>query len=184
VFSIVLLLLVGGVTWIANYDPLVAGNFPAFAPADPALRMKDVEAFGVSRRILSVEVQRGDRFSYRFSIRNNGPVGITVTRIGSSRFDQQGNVVTRYPVRVIPDVWIRDGRGTLPAFEPWHAFSLRPGQEAIVEMEATYERGCIERGGTLGWYVEPVAFSVYGLPRETNFVTGAEVRFLGTEGCG
>jgi hypothetical protein len=51
-------------------------------------------------------------------------------------------------------------------------------------MQATYERGCIERGGALGWYFERVAFSVYGLPREANFVTDAEVRFVGTEACG
>jgi hypothetical protein len=91
--------------------------------------------------------------------------------------------VTRYPVRVVPDVW-KPGYQGLPPFEPWRPFRLAAGGEAVIEMEATQERGCIERNASLGWNSEPVGFSVFGIPRQTDFTPNVEVRFVGTEPCG
>jgi hypothetical protein len=68
------------------------------------------------------------------------------------------------------------------AFERWHAFSLAPAREALIEMEAVYRGRCIERDSSVSWNVEPVTFSILGVTREDFVPVGVEVRFVGT-GC-
>jgi hypothetical protein len=162
--------------------PLRPGSF-GYAPPDAATRVTEVDSFGISGEVIEVPGETGTVVRYRFSILNDGPISVTITRIGLPAADQIGMAVTRFPVRVIPDVSARDDSGTLPPFEPWHPFTMEPGQEAAIEMEATNEGGCTPIETGMYWWTEEIRFSVFGIPRETSFEQNVEMRFVGVEGC-
>ena len=174
---VAMLLLVGSI-WIANYVPFAQGSF-GFGTPRTDVREIDVDAFDLQGHVFEVPVGREGTFRYRFSIRNDGPVGVTVTHVGAS--DRGGSSrISRRAVSVVPDAY------TQPAskYESWHAFSLAPGGEAIIEMEARYHGRCLERGDALSWNWEPVTFAILGLPRHEDVMVGVEVRFVGTGDCG
>jgi hypothetical protein len=181
-FSIALLVLtaVAAAAWAANYEPLGPGSF-GFGSTRPGVHIFSTTAFGVSGRVMVVPIEPGESFRYRFSMRNDGPVAVTVESIGFPKEDQGGNIVTRFPTRMIPDAWLADDRDGLPHLEPWHPFTLEPDHEAIIEMEATFTHGCID--GTLGWFFEPIRFSVFGLPRQSNFQQDLEIRLRAPGSC-
>jgi hypothetical protein len=169
--------LLAGSIWVANHVPLAQGSF-AFGTLRPDVRETDVDSFDITGIVFAVPTGREARFRYRFSIRNTGPVGVTIERIEASDRESASGL-DRRAVRVDPEPYV----GSPDALDPWHPFSLAPGDEAVVEMEATYEGMCMRRGDAVSWNREPVTFSVLGLTRHEDVMVGVEVRFVGTGDC-
>jgi hypothetical protein len=112
--------------WVANVEPLVRGS-TTYRIADPALRVRthDIDGLGVSGMVEDVAARPSMRFTYRLSVRNDGPVPVTVTSVGESR---PGDVVTRRVVAFRPNLYT--GGSTSEGFQTFHPFEIAPGAEA------------------------------------------------------
>ena len=180
VLAVIGLLLIGvtvGSIWLANDVPLEQGNF-GFGTSRSDVRQIDIDSFDISGVVFEVPVGREGRFRYRFSIRNDGPFAVTIRQIGSSGPWGSDSRLGRRAVGLVSDASV----GTASPFDRWHTFSLAPGREALIEMEAVYHGRCMQRGDAVSWNIEPVTFSVLGITREDFVPVGVEVRFVGT-GC-
>jgi hypothetical protein len=171
-----ILLLVGSI-WIANYDPLVQGS-STFGALRKDVRETRIDAFDLSGLVFEVPTGRDATFRYRFSIRNNGPIGVTIRSVGATS-GSGSTRLHRTAVRVVPSF-----EAPTQTSEPWHAFSLAPGDEAIIEMKAVYHGICKQPNTATSWNTEPFTFSVLGVTRHEDVMVGVEVRFVGTGECG
>jgi hypothetical protein len=171
-----------GSSWEAsgwrNDVPLEQGSF-GFGTSRSGVRQIDIDSFDISGVVFEVPVGREGRFRYRFSIRNDGPLAVTIRQIGYADPDGGNSRFERRAVGLLADA----SGGTASPFDRWHSFSLPPGQEALIEMEAVYHGRCLRRGDAMGWNKEPVTFSILGVTRHEEIGVGVEVRFVGT-GCG
>lgn len=181
VVALLLLAVVSGAVLVSNVEPLERGSI-GYAVLDPHLEVHGyfVDALGVSGRVEKISAQPGLVLRYRFSIRNGGPIAVTITGAGA---DEPGLVVERRIVAMKPDLDV--GRNTSAGFEPFQTFDLPPGDEAGIEMEVRLaEDLCLSssRGGqtSLSWWFEPIEFQVYGFTRHTSVETGTEIRLVGT----
>jgi hypothetical protein len=177
VIGLLLLGLPVGSIWIANDVPIEQGSF-GFGTLRSDVRQIDIDSFDISGVVFEVPVGREARFRYRFSIRNDGPFAVTIRQIGDTGPWGGDSRLGRRAVGVVADAYA----GTASPFERWHAFSLPPGGEALIEMEASYRGRCIDRDSSISWNVEPMTFSILGITREDFVPVGVEVRFVGT-GC-
>jgi hypothetical protein len=167
--------------WISNYDPFITGT-RGYGPQDPRMRVTEVSALGAEGRVFTVPTDGATRFRYTFSIVNDGPVAVTITGVGSPLAEPHSEVFW-HPVRVIPDEQTPGPDGNL-VYEPWHAFALRPGKEAGIEMLVIFRPTvCLGRGTTLSWWPESIRYSVFGIPRRTTFESNLEVHITGTTSC-
>jgi hypothetical protein len=173
---VTIVLLVGSI-WIANYVPLVQGS-SGFGTLRKDVREIDVEAFDITGHVFEVPVGRLARFRYEFSIRNNGPFSVTIEDVGAQASGGSSRLGRR-AIRVIPDAY----EGPRSGYERWHPFSLAPGHEATIEMEAIYRGRCVLRNTAMSWSWEPVTYSILGIPRHDDVMVGVEVRFVGTGDC-
>ena len=65
-------------------------------------------------------------------------------------------------------------------FGPFTRFKLARGEEAFIQMEVPVsEDACIEGGGFVGWYAEPITYSIFGITRHSYVETRAEIRVEG-----
>jgi hypothetical protein len=146
------------------------------------MRVTEVNALGAEGRVFTVPTNGATQFRYTFSIVNDGPVAAKIEGVGLP-FSAQIGEIRRRPVRVIPDEQTPGPDGNL-VYEPWHAFVLRPGKEAGIEMEVIFRPAyCLDRGTALSWWPETITYSVFGIPRQTTFESNLEVRIVGTENC-
>jgi hypothetical protein len=183
VVGIVVTLLTLGSIWIANYAPLVQGSLELSTDRDD-VKMIRVDAFDMRGTVFTVPTGRTATFRYRLSISNSGPVAVRIDSIGTSDgSDGEGSMIRR-AIEVIPDPWRSGGIVGYSSEEPWHPFTLAPGREAVVVMEAVYGGRCMGRGDSVAWYWEPVSFSVLGVPRNEIIEAGVEVRLTGDGSCG
>ena len=166
-----------GSIWIANSVPLEQGSF-GFGTSRSGVRQIDVDSFDISGVVFEVPVGREGRFRYRFSIRNDGPFAVTIRKIGYADPVGSNSRFERRAVRLVTDA----SAGTASPFGRWHTFSLEPGREALIEMEAVYHGRCMQRGDAVWWNMEPVTFSILGVTRHEEIGVGVEVRFVGM-GC-
>jgi len=177
VASLVVIVLGVGAVWISNVEPLTRGS-AGFAINDPAVRghVRDVSAMGVTGSVQTIEARPGMRFRYRFSLRNDGPVPLVVTAVGTG--DIAG--VTSTVVAARPDVYAEGG--PFGGFAPFESFTLAPGAEAGIEMLVVVPADvCIGgRGSFQSWYSEPITFTMGGFTRHADVDTGTEIRLLGT----
>jgi hypothetical protein len=183
VVGIVATLLTFGSIWITNYMPLVQGSL-GFSTDRADVKMVDVDAFDMRGTVFTVPTGRRATFRYRLSISNSGPVAVRIDSIGTSDGSVGEGSLTRSAVEVIPDPWRTGGTVGYTSEEPWHPFTLAPGREAVVVMEATYDGRCMGRGNDVSWYWEPLTFSVFGVSRHDIVEAGVEVRFTGDGSCG
>jgi hypothetical protein len=172
-------LLIGSI-WVANYDPFTDGS-RLWHAQDERIRLTDVDALGASGRLFEFQASGPASFIYTFSISNDGPFAVTIQGVGPPVQEQTAEV-TRRPLRVVEDEKLLDGGDLI--YELWHPFVLRPGQQADIEMEVRFDpRNCLRRGDSFGWWPETIRFSVFGIPRETTFESNLEVRVVGTRDC-
>ncbi len=171
--------LVAGLVWLANLEPLARGSIgydPTSGLPQPmaaTAQVKDVDAFGVEGRVLTVRAQPGATFTYAISIQNDGPMPIMIRGVSHS------NDLLRL-VGMVPDLWATErGSGQMRPFEP---FSLPSGGEAALEFEVLVPRGmCLGRNTTTSWYEQTIIFSILGIERRQSVDAGLQVEFLGTK---
>jgi hypothetical protein len=174
VVLLLLIVVVGGIVWVSNIEPLGRGSFGS-AIRDPRVQASEhhVLAFGVIGLINTVKVEKGTTFTYLVSIRNNGPVPVTIKDIS-----MKGRAITTQVVAVNPHPYENGGpsRGLIP----FAAFRLDPDQEAIIEMEVQVGTdACVEGPGFTSWFQEPVTYTIFGITRHSFVETGTEIRLVG-----
>jgi hypothetical protein len=170
--------LIAAATWIGHYDPLSRGSIGYPPPAGVGAKVVDVSyAISDAPRIFRIPAVTGMTFRYRFSISNDGPAAITIKDVGDV-WEHTGNAVNRRPVRIMTDAY------ATPTGSPWIAFrpfTLAPGQEGAIEMEATL-KGCMDAAETLGWSDENITYTVFGFTRQEMFSPDVDVTLVGGPG--
>ena len=173
--AFLLLAVVSGAAWISNVEPLGRGSFGS-GIQDPRVQASErsVDAFGVSGLINTVKVEKGTTFTYLVSIRNDGPVPVTIEDIG-----MRGGAITTRVVAVNPHPY--ENGGPARGFIPFGAFRLDPHEDAIIEMEAQVgANACVEGRGFSSWFQEPITYTIFGITRHSSVETGTEIRLGGT----
>jgi hypothetical protein len=174
VIAFLLLAVLSGAVWVSNVEPLGRGSFGS-AIRDPRVKasVHQVDAFGVSGLISTVRVEKGTIFGYQVSIRNDGPVPVTIKYIG-----MRGGAITTRVVAV--NLHPYENGGPSRGFMPFAAFRLDPEQEAVIEMEAQVAaNSCMEGPGYTSWFQEPITYSIFGITRHSFVETGTEIRLVG-----
>lgn len=173
--ALLLLTLVSCAVWVSNVEPLGRGSFGS-GIQDPRVRASErsVDAFGVSGLINTVKVEKGTTSTYLVSIRNDGPVPVTIKDIG-----MRGGAITTRVVAVNPHPY--ENGGPARSFIPFAAFRLDPHEDAIIEMEAQVgANACVEGRGSSSWFQEPITCTIFGITRHSSVETGTEIRLVGT----
>ena len=171
-------LVAASIGWIVNLEPLDGGSFGfdplAGLPAEMArsAKVQDVDAFGVDGRVLTVRVEPGSRFTVIVSIRNTGPVPVTIQGVESS------SGLGRRLVGMTPDLYAT-GRASL---EPFRPFSLPPDGEAALEIEFSVDdQLCLGPSGTLSGYEQRITFTIFGVERTQSVDAGLQLNLRGTK---
>jgi hypothetical protein len=167
--------------WIANVEPLDGGSFGfdplAGLPAEMArsAKVQEVDAFGVDGRVLTVRVQPGSRFTVIVSIRNTGPVPVTIQGIESDSRD-----LGRRLVGMTPDLYATGRVGV--GLEPFRPFSLPPDGEAALEIEFSVgDQLCLGPNDTLSGYEQGLTFTIFGVERTQSVDAGLQLNLRGTK---
>ena len=169
--TLALLAIVAGVVWVSNVEPLGPGS-SAFAIGDPRVEASErpIDAFDVSGVVDTVKAEKGSTFRYVVSIRNDGPVAVTIKAVGGD-----GGAISRRAVAVNLHPYENGS-----VFGPFAPFKLGRGEEAFIQMEVRVsEDGCIEGRGFVGWYAEPITYSIFGITRHSFVETRTEIRVEG-----
>ena len=165
------------VVWVVNVEPLSRGSV-GFVVNDPALRVhvRDVSAMGVTGSVQTIEARPGMQFRYRFSVRNDGPLPLTITDVGTGGMAG----ISRRVISAKPDLYL--GGSLSRGYAPFEPFTLAPDAEAGIEMLVKVPTDiCIDgHGGAESWYAEPITFEVVGIVRHEEVDTGTEIRMVGT----
>ena len=115
-------------------------------------------------------------FSYRFSIKNDAPVPVTIVDVGLHRSDDD---ISIRPVRAKPDLFT--GTGPSAGFGPFEPFVIAAGSEAAVEVEVHVARDvCYLAHSFASVWQLPVSYRMLGLTRHSLVDTGIELRLEGT----
>ena len=175
VVALLLLALVSYAIWVSNVEPLGRGSFGS-GIQDPRVQASErsVDAFGVSGLIDTVKVQKGTTFTYRVSIRNDGPVPVMIKDIG-----MRGGAITTRVVAV--NLHPYENGGPARGFIPFAGFRLDPHEDAIIEMQTQVgANACVEGRGSSSWFQEPITYTIFGITRHSSVETGTEIRLVGT----
>jgi hypothetical protein len=173
-------LVAASIGWIANVEPLDGGSFGfdplAGLPAEMArsAKVQDVDAFGVDGRVLTVRVEPGSRFTVIVSIRNTGPVPVTIQGVESS------SDLGRRLVGMTPDLYATGRVGD--GLEPFRPFSLPPDGEAALEIEFSVgDKLCLGPNDTLSGYEQRLTFTIFGVERTQSVDAGLQLNLRGTK---
>jgi hypothetical protein len=164
-------------TWIANYDPLAQGSFGYGPPAGVRSKAYDLTwAISDAPVVYKLSAALGMSFTYRFSITNDGPTAVTIDDVGTPATHSE-MVVTRRPVALMVDQWAGPTRSGWIPFRP---FTLRPGQEAAIEMRVQADTSCfLAPDSTMSWNDEQIRYKVFGFTRHADFVPNIEIVLVG-----
>ena len=178
---VVLAALVASGLWVARLQPLAVGSL-GWGPTDPASTKVIPQLWSGlpgSPEVFRIDATGpGQTITYRFSIRNDGPVGVTVTGVGVPLSTQAGDALTLVPVRMQPNTI---GVGVDPkGWDPFRSFAMAPGQEVSIEMEATWH-GCMVRRTTTSFGEMPISFRVFGVPRTVQFTPDVQIDLVGQQ---
>lgn len=176
IVTVLLLAVVSGAIWVSNVEPLGTGSF-GFGVADSLhASYSDIDALGVSGRVIRIPAAPGLAFRYRFTVANTGSLPVTITDAGSHT---QPSAVITSVVAMKPNMSI--GGAVAEGFVPFHPFKLGPGQRSGLEMEVRLaDDYCSARGAFLSWYQEPISFRLFGINRRADVKTGTEIELTGT----
>jgi hypothetical protein len=176
---VAVILLVGLLTaagaWLVNAEPLGTGSF-GFGVADSLhATYSDIDALGVSGRVIRIPAAPGLVFRYRFTVANAGSLPVTITDAGSRA---QPSAVSTSVVAMKPNMSV--GGAVAEGFVPFHPLQLGPGQQAGLEMEVRLaDDYCSAPGTFLSWYQEPISFRLLGINRQADVETGTEIELTG-----
>ena len=176
---VAVILLVGLLTaagaWLVNAEPLGTGSF-GFGVADSLhATYSDIDALGVSGRVIRIPAAPGLVFRYRFTVANAGSLPVTITDAGSRA---QPSAVSTSVVAMKPNMSV--GGAVPEGFVPFHPLQLGPGQQAGLEMEVRLaDDYCSAPGTFLSWYQEPISFRLLGINRQADVETGTEIELTG-----
>ena len=177
---VAVILLVGVLTaagaWLVNAEPLGTGSF-GFGVADSLhATYSDIDALGVSGRVIRIPAAPGLVFRYRFTVANAGSLPVSITDAGSRA---QPSAVRTSVVAMKPNMSV--GGAVAEGFVPFHPFQLDPGQQSGLEMEVRLaDDYCSATGTFLSWYQEPISFRLLGINRRANVESGTEIELTGT----
>jgi hypothetical protein len=177
---VAVILLVGVLTaagaWLVNAEPLGTGSF-GFGVADSLhATYGDIDALGVSGRVIRIPAAPGLVFRYRFTVTNAGSLPVTINDAGSRA---QPSAVSRSVVAMKPNMSV--GGAVAEGFVPFHPFQLGPGQQSGLEMEVRLaDDYCFAPGTSLSWYQEPISFRLLGIDRRADVGTGTEIELTGS----
>jgi hypothetical protein len=167
--------LIAAGAWLVNAEPLGRGSY-GFGVADSLhATYSDIDALGVSGRVIRIPAAPGLVFRYRFTVANTGSLPVTITDAGSRA---QPSAVSRSVVAMKPNMNV--GGAVAEGFVPFRPFRLGPGQQAGLEMEVRLaDDYCSARDTSLSWYEEPVSFRLFGINRRADVETGTEIELTG-----
>jgi hypothetical protein len=112
-------------------------------------------------------------FTYMVSIRNDGPVPITIRGLSP----EEGDRVQL--VGMVPDVWA-SGRVSHET-QPFQPFELRSEGEAALEFQVrTPREACMPAGTATSSYTQPIEFTVFGVAREQAVDAGVQIVLRGS----
>ena len=144
----------GGAAYLLRYEPLVHGDTMAFSsPTTPFRSIGDVS---------HVRYREGGAWALEFTIRNDGPLGVTVSR---ADLGQGSSMLRTASVLMRPSNAVASVRSsTLVAFAP---FSLAPGSERLIRLQGTFA-GCAHYGArTTETIVSAhVGFEILGMSKD------------------
>jgi hypothetical protein len=176
---VAVIVLVGVLTaagaWLVNAEPLGTGSF-GFGVADSLhATYSDIDALGVSGRVIRIPAAPGLVFRYRFTVANAGSLPVTITEAGSRA---QPTAVSTSVVAMKPNMSV--GGAVAEGFVPFHSLQLGPGQQSGLEMEVRLaDDYCSAPGTFLSWYQEPISFRLLGINRRADVETGTEIELAG-----
>ena len=183
--AVVLTLITATVAWASMSDPIVSGSY-GFNPVwtdDGSLLQERFAADPVDGTPFTyyAAVERlGVPLSYAFSIRNDGPVPITIRSVGDTTGIRAVAADTDPLVgKVTSEVPVDAANGWVTPFVP---FRLAPDAEAIIVVETTVTE-CNARDGVSTIASVPISYSVLGVPRSTSFIPNLQIGLRGS-GCG
>ncbi len=151
---------VSATVWVSHYAPLEPGSSSFTPVADP---MPEQAISGFDTVSWRLTYRDGSSVRYALSIRNNGPVSVTITDLvrdeswfrAALRVDQ---------LRVTPD----DPKfaGLLDHAEPFHAFRLDPQHERTLVIDAHYD-GCdaYAEGTSMTIVTQQLTYRVFGISK-------------------
>ena len=167
-------LICGVGTFWSNYDPLCADCGGVGGVLGPNVqRLGDFTSpRGDGFSAYRVTHVPGQTFSFWFTITNDGPVGVTITRIGTAPT----------PFEALSFVSVRISNqegGTAPdrtrSFAP---FSL-PGRGAVDLLATVRMEGCYGQGAATGLAGIPVSFRLFGVTRHTTVYPDESIEVVG-----
>lgn len=162
--------------WVTNVEPFATGS-EGYGVNDPQLHatIRHIDAMGVTGTVQTVRMHPEMTFRYRFSIRNDGPLPVTILDAGRGT---DGDMVQSHLVAARPD--LSPPPGPSDGFEKFAPFAIPAGGQAALAMEVRVsDHPCYAPRTVTSWYTEPVTFSIYGITRHTDVPTGTEIRLEG-----
>lgn len=167
IFLTILVLAAGFWAFIAQYEPLAAGSM---AGVD-ATGARTIDTFPGDELIL-LDHRRGEEFFASFTIRNEGPLPITIERFLDGWQLQERSGGPFSPVEVVVHPGERFiGAESIP-FEEWPSFSpfsLGAGQERRVAIRFSFGDCRLGKGETFGMNSISARFAVLGFDRHTDY---------------
>ncbi len=143
--------------FLSNYQPLVGDGGASRAPSGARDLGNFFSPQAGNFEVYEVQLVKRDTFSFGFSLWNNGPIGVTVTRVGAVGLEGEPFVVESVAMAT------SEFSNELVPFKP---FSLPPRtyREVVLTVRFT---ACVDSNSLMAFGQEPVAFHVLGVSRQT-----------------
>jgi hypothetical protein len=164
--------LVGGRAWVRGQDYLEQGSLSRL-PVQARVVPVDLPTPGEPEEIAVVPYRDGGRTFYGFSVRNDGPLSVTVTEVERPAAPDDSYALFR-PVEVR---MAREDFGT-EADVPFRPFTLGSGQERYLEVIGKFE-DCEHHlpGSSNGTSSQQVRFEVLGQSLSADVALPAEIEW-------
>lgn len=165
-FLLVLLAAAGGWAFISQYEPLAQGSMRGV----DASGARTIDTFPAEDELILLDHREGEDFFASFTIRNDGPLPITVQRLldGWQLKERGGGPFS--PVEVVVHPGERfTGAEPIP-FEQWPTFSpfsLEAEEERRAAIRFAFGECRLGKGETFGMSSISARFSVLGFDRHT-----------------
>jgi hypothetical protein len=167
--------------FLTNYQPLTEGSMSQTNPAARDLGSFD-SPHGESFTAYRTVYRNGQPYFFVFTIRNNGPVGVTITHV-------DGGVPELFPF-IEKSVELGDVSGpaqyevTGHHSHPFTPFSLGPGEERAVRISGTLQHcGASDRRSDAWASTIPVTFRVFGATRRTEIYPNFVIYYRPSPSC-